>query len=81
MGKQCKGDSAIVDLGRANYYRLAFPVMWIRPLRPHFAKRNCTGTLRTSSLRSKTGEGALRELGIRPTETIFPSIEYELYQN
>jgi len=27
MGKQCKGDSAIVDLGRANHYRLAVPVM------------------------------------------------------
>jgi len=26
MGKQCKGDSAIVDLGRANHYRLAVPV-------------------------------------------------------
>ena len=25
MGKQFKGDSAIVDLGRANHYRLAVP--------------------------------------------------------
>jgi hypothetical protein len=40
MGKQCKGDTAIVDLGRANHYRLAVPVilrlsldeMWIRGL-------------------------------------------------
>jgi len=33
MGKQSKGDSAIVDLGRANYYRLAFPVIcvWVKP--------------------------------------------------
>ena len=30
MGKQCKGDSAIVDLGRANHYRLAFPVRSVR---------------------------------------------------
>jgi len=28
MGKQCKGDFAIVDLGRANHYRLAVPVRW-----------------------------------------------------
>ena len=27
MGKQSKDDSAIIDLGRANYYRLAFPVI------------------------------------------------------
>ena len=53
----------------------------IRLLRHDFIKRRCTGTPRTSSHRSKTGEGALQESGIRPTETFFPDTGDELYQN
>ena len=55
--------------------------MGIRPLRQNFVKRKCTGALRTNSLRSETGEGALRESVIRPTETFFPYMGVELFQH